>query len=601
MRVADFVFSFLADHGVKDVFLVTGGGAMHLNDALGMERRINYVCNHHEQASAIAAEGYVRAGGRLGVVSVTSGPGGTNALTGVIGQWLDSVPVLYLSGQVKKETCVFSYPGSGLRQLGDQEINIIDIVAPVTKYAATVTEPEQIKFELQRAIHEATSGRPGPVWLDIPLDVQGAVIAPESLPEFNPQAGNTPHGLNDDDFTQVLEEITQAERPVIIAGHGIRIAGAGKDFLRLLDVLKIPVVTTFNGFDLVPTQSEYFVGRIGTLGSRAGNFALQNADLVLSIGSRNNIRQISYFWQSFARYARKIVVDIDPAELNKPTVKPDIALHGDAGEFVRGLLDVAGKHDIPSKANWLDWCRERKARYPVVLDSYRKSSANGIHPYYFVEALTSLLPDDACVVAGNGTACVALFQAGLVKEGQRFFWNSGCASMGYGLPAAIGACVARRGKVVCVTGDGSLQMNLQELQTVKHHRMPLVLFVLNNQGYRSIEQTQTGFFESRFVGCNAESGVSFPPCDKLADLYGFSYARIDSTDDIVPVLDRVLNLDEPVLCEVVLNKNYVFSPKLSSEKKPDGRIVSKPLEDLFPFLDRDEFRSNMIVPVLEES
>ncbi|NOX26539.1 MAG: thiamine pyrophosphate-binding protein [Deltaproteobacteria bacterium] len=601
MRVADFVFNFLADYGVKDVFLVTGGGAMHLNDALGLEKRINYVCNHHEQASAIAAEGYVRAGGRLGVVSVTSGPGGTNALTGVIGQWLDSVPVLYLSGQVKKETGVFSYPGSGLRQLGDQEINIIDVVSPVTKYAARVTEPERIKFELQRAIYEATSGRPGPVWLDIPLDVQGAEISPEEMMPFTPEEDRLAPVLNDDSLVPVLDAIRQAERPVIIAGHGIRIAGAEDDFKQLLAVLKIPVVTTFNGFDLVPAQSEYFIGRIGTLGSRAGNFALQNADLVLSIGSRNNIRQVSYSWQSFARCARKIVVDIDRAEIDKPTVKPDIALHCDAGEFVRGLLEMAGRQEMPTQKNWLAWCRERKERYPVVLDSYREPTAKGIHPYYFVEGLTDLLPDDACVVAGNGTACVALFQAGQVKESQRFFWNSGCASMGYGLPAAIGACVARRGTVVCVTGDGSLQMNLQELQTVKHHRMPIILFVLNNQGYRSIEQTQAGFFESRFVGCNNSSGVSFPPCDKLADLYGFSYARIDSINNLAPVLNKVLSLNEPVLCEVVLSKNYVFSPKLSSEKKPDGRIVSKPLEDLFPFLDRDEFMSNMIVPALKES
>lgn len=601
MRVADFVFKYLADYGIKHVFLVTGGGAMHLNDALGREKRIKYVCTHHEQASAIAAEGYARTTGGLAVVNVTSGPGGTNTLTGVIGQWLDSVPVLYVSGQVKQETCISSEPGINLRQLGDQEINIIDIVKPVTKYAVTVKDPGSIKNELQRAIHIATSGRPGPVWLDIPLDVQGAIISEDELVGYKADelSPNTP--LEFDNYSSLLEEINNAERPVIIAGHGIRIAGAEKKFAELIDTLKIPVLSTFNGFDLIPSDSDYFVGRIGTLGSRAGNFALQNADLIISIGSRNNIRQVSYSWESFGRHAKKIIVDIDAAELQKRTLQPDIPIVADAGIFIGMLLGESKKHPLTDKSQWLQWCLVRKDKYPVVLDSYKTSTGNHVHPYYFIDELTSQLPSGARVVAGNGTACVALFQAGQVKDGQRIFWNSGCASMGYCLPAAIGAQIASQEEVICITGDGSVQMNIQELETISHHRMPIKIIIFNNRGYRSISQTQEAFFDSHFIGCSPATGVSFPAAEKLADLYGFNYKKIDSSAGLAESIQKkIMAVDGPLICEVILSDDYVFAPKLSSEKKADGRIISKPLEDLYPFLDRDEFLTNMLVPAMKE-
>lgn len=597
MRVADYIFKYLADYGIKHVFLVVGGGAMHLNDALKKEERIKYICNHHEQAVAIAAEGYARTSGKLSVVNVTSGPGGTNALTGVIGQWLDSIPVLYLSGQVKFETTIASMPESGLRQLGDQEINIIDIVKPVTKYAKMITEPLAIKSELDKAIYIATSGRPGPVWLDIPLNIQGSIIDESTLNDESIATESI--NLLDEDIYNVINELKKAERPVLIAGHGIRIAGALKELHEFISLLDIPVLTTFNGFDLIASESDNFIGRIGTLGSRAGNFALQNADLVICLGTRNNIRQVSYNWDCFARFAKKIIVDIDVAELNKKTVKGDQLIHADAKIFLTMLLkEIPVDFKVDNK--WLDWCRERKKKYPVVLEEYKVSSKDSVHPYHFIEKLTSMLEDNAVVVAGNGTACVALFQAGIVKEGQRIFWNSGCASMGYCLPAAIGAALAANREVVCITGDGSIQLNIQELQTVKHYNLPLKIFVLNNQGYRSIELTQTEFFDSNFIGCNKDSGVTFPDFAKVADLYGLQYYRICSTADMGSVIESVLSCPSAVICEVVLNKNYSFTPKLASKKTNDGKIISKPLEDLSPLLDRDEFYSNMIIKDADE-
>ena len=590
MRVADYIFKYLADYGIRHVFLVVGGGAMHLNDALKKEKRIKYVCHHHEQAAAIAAEGYARASGNLAVVSVTSGPGGTNALTGVIGQWLDSVPVLYLSGQVKFETTIASAPNSGLRQIGDQEINIVDIVRPVTKYAKMITDPESIKSELEKAIHFAVSGRPGPVWLDIPLDVQGALIEEENLKSEN--TNNIPLAVEDRVISVVIEELQKAKRPLLIAGHGIRISKAKKQFLELVGLLNIPVVTTFNGFDLIASDADNFIGRIGTIGSRAGNFALQNADLVVCLGTRNNIRQISYNWSSFASRAKKIIIDIDDAELHKKTVKGDVLVHSDAKIFITKLLEKIPK-GFKVDEIWLEWCLARKKKYPVVLNEYKIPNENSVHPYYFIEELTTALNNNAIVVAGNGTACVALFQAGIVKAGQRIFWNSGCAAMGYDLPASIGAALAGNRDVICIAGDGSIQMNLQELQTVRHNNLPIKIFILNNQGYHSIKETQTNYFNGDFIGCNKDCGVSFPDNSKLADLYGLKYFKIDSTSKMRQVINDVLFNPGAVLCEVVLG-DYIFAPKLSSKKESDGRIISNPLEDLSPLLPRDEFKENII-------
>ncbi len=598
LKVTDYIVKKLLAHGVKQVFMITGGGAMHLNDSIGSCKEMEYICNHHEQASAIGAEGYARVSGKLAVVVVTSGPGGTNTLTGVIGQWLDSVPVLYLSGQVKKETTIESCREIGLRQLGDQEINITDIVRPVTKFSAFVKKPQDIRFLLEKAISLATQGRPGPVWLDIPLDVQGAMIDENTLYGCIPKEDQKvvkPSRLTTE-VGQLIDILKKAERPVFLAGQGIRIAGAQALFLDTVQAMGMPVISSFCGFDLIASDHPLFMGRIGTVGNRSGNFTLQNADVLLSVGSRNNIRQVSYNWLSYARAAKKIIIDIDGAELSKPTIKPDLAIEADAGAFLHELRAQLAGVRLPEWKSWQEWCGTRKAKYPPVIEEQR-SGKDTVNPYHFIETLTDLLDQDAIVIAGNGTACVALFQAGKVKQGQRMFWNSGCASMGYDLPAAIGACFgSNRKQIVCLAGDGSLQMNIQELQTVAHYRLPIKLFVLSNNGYISIRQTQDSFFQGRHIGCDSQSGVSFPDIVKVAAAYGLPSAVIRTAQGMKESLRTALQSAGPLICDVRLSPDYKFEPKLSSERRPDGRIVSKPLEDLYPFLDREEFKRNMLIP-----
>ena len=599
IKVSDYIASRLAFHGVRHVFMITGGGAMHLNDSIGRNPSLECVFHHHEQACAIAAEGYSRVTGGLAVVNVTTGPGGLNTLTGVMGQWTDSVPVLYVSGQVKFETTIQSHPSLKLRQLGDQEVDIISVVKPLTKFACSVRNPREIGKAIDRAIAIALSGRPGPVWVDVPMDVQGALVDESELEMYDQEdmegSGDEIVSL----LSKASELILRAERPVIVAGHGIRIAKAISEFFDLLSVMKVPVLSTFNGYDIIASDHPLFAGRIGTIGTRSGNFALQNSDLIISIGSRNNIRQVSYNWEFFGRLAKKIVVDIDPDELAKRTVVPDIPICGDAREFISGLLsDFKGKK-LPDWSRWIDWCIARRDRYPVTAE--KQVQTDRVNPYLFIDALTRTMEEGDIAVAGNGTACVAFFQAGMVKKGQRVFWNSGCASMGYDLPAAIGACIGSNNrKTICIAGDGSLQMNIQELQTVAHRGLPIKIFVLNNGGYISIKQTQKNFFGLPYIGCDDSSGVSFPDLSKIAGAYGIGYMRIDSHDRIEKNIQSVLGDDGPCLCEVLLERDYIFSPKLSSEKKPDGRIISKPLEDMYPFLDRKEFAENMIVPPVSE-
>ena len=594
MRTADYVFRYLADFGVREVFMLSGGGAMFLNDALGSEKRIRPVCTHHEQGAAIAAEGYARTTGSLAVVSVTTGPGGTNTLTGVLGEWLDSQPVLYISGQVKFPTTVASCPELPLRQLGDQEINIVDIVRPVTKYAKMVTDPAMIRYELEKAIGIALSGRKGPVWLDIPINVQSAEINPDDLPAYEEAPESVP-AITADAVDAVMASLRKAAAPVIVAGQGIRLGGGVEPFRRLVERWKIPVLGTFNGFDLLPDCSPYSIGRAGTIGTRAGNLALQNADWVLCIGTRNNIRQISYNYENFARRAKElIVVDIDGADLRKKTVRPTLPVHGDAREFLEKMLATSERVALPDWSGWLEWNRRRKERYPVVLPEYR-DAAPGLNPYFFMEVLTACLPENAVVSCTNATPSLALFQAGTVKENQRMFANSGCAAMGFGLPAALGAAAAVRGErpVICLEGDGSLMMNLQELQTIRHHNFPVKLFLFDNNEYCSIRQTQDSFFEGRHTGCDNGSGVTFPDWRGIAAAFGWNYCRIDSAANLAGEVERILAEPGPVFCDVVLTPGYRFAPKLSSRRLPDGSIVSPSLEDMFPFLPPEEMKENI--------
>ena len=603
VKVSDYLVQRLEEYGVSLVFMISGGGAMHLNDSIGLSKKISYFCNHHEQAAAIGAEAYARISGKMGVVFVTTGPGGTNTVTGVMGQWLDSVPALYISGQVKRETLAESYSDIGLRQLGDQEINITDIVKPITKFCAIVQDPQDIRWLLEKAIFNATDGRPGPVWLDVPLDVQAAMIETESLRAFVPELQN--EGIKDEQMQHQVEEVLQllknSTRPVFLAGHGIRIAGAIDAFLTVIEKLKIPIVSTFNGCDLISSDHPLYIGRMGTIGDRAGNLAVQNSDLLLSVGTRNNLRQISYNTKAFARQAKKIVVDIDPTELKKPTLVPDLAIQADAGEFLKGLCDRIDSSKIADCNEWLNWCKVRQQKYPVVMKEYG-NIRKGIHPHHFSKVLSEMLPPGQVTVTGNGTVSIAWFQAAVVKSGQRALWNSGCAAMGYDLPAAIGASLAvgKENSVICLAGDGSLQMNIQELSTVAFHQLPIKLFVFNNHGYFSILQTQNNFFEGRHVASGPDSGVGIPDFCEIARAYQIPAIRIESQQDLVSQLDSFLQQPGPGLCEVMITEEFEFSPKVASRKMPDGRMVSRPLEDMWPFLPRDEYLNNLLIPEWKE-
>ncbi len=596
IKVSEYIAKELVKFGVRHVFMISGGGAMHLNDSLGKHEKLEYICNHHEQACAIAAEGYARLNQKLAVINVTTGPGGVNALNGVFGQWTDSVPALYISGQVKYETTLDAYAGTKLRQLGDQEVDIIAMVKPITKYAEMVKDAKDIKKILQKAIRLATTGRAGPTWIDIPINIQGAMIDEGQLlgDEFVEEELDVK--LLEEKITEIIAAVNYAKRPVIVSGHGIRISKTEKIFYQIIAKLNIPVLTTFNGFDVIASDHPLYMGRIGSIGQRAGNFVLQNADLVLFLGTRNNIRQVSYNWESFARKAKKIVVDIDEAELRKPTLKADIAVCADLKDFLPMLNDKINSSKISDKSEWLNWGRVRKNKYEPQENSEYKKYCGAINPYNFILILTKLLKEKSIMVAANGTACVALFQAGMVKKDQRIFWNSGDASMGYDLPAAIGASIASDKKeVICLAGDGSIMMNLQEFQTIKHYNLPIKTFVLNNNGYSSIRQTQRNFFGEKLVACSGNSGVSTPDFAKIAAAFEIASARIENSDNLENDIAAILEKDGAIICEVMLDHDYIFQPKLSSEKLPDGRIISKPLEDMYPFLDRAEFEDNIIV------
>jgi len=598
MRVADYIAGFLADRGCRHVFGVTGGGAMHLNDAFGEESRLRCVYNHHEQASAMAAESYARCSGVPAVVNVTTGPGGINALNGVYGAWTDSVPMIVISGQVKRETCMVFNDVPGLRQLGDQEADLVGMVAGITKFAAIVREPSDIRRLLEEAWHEATSGRPGPVWLDVPIDVQGSDVDPDSLPAFDPPPSDL---ISGEELRRVLAaaraKVAGAQRPVILVGGGIRAAHCRRELLELLEKWQVPIVTAWNAHDVIWDDHPLYAGRPGTIGDRSGNFAVQNSDVLLVLGSRLNIRQVGYAWRSFAREAYKIWIDADAAELNKPTVRPDLPIHADLGEALKMLCGMEPIKDGPNLEKWRAQCRKWRSSYPAVLPSHR-SDDGPVNPYAFIEELFGHLNDDEIVVCADGTACVVTFQAARLKREQRLYTNSGSASMGYDLPAAIGAAFASGRRVVCLAGDGSLQMNLQELQTIRTNNLPIKIFVLNNGGYHSIRQTQSNFF-GRLHGCGAESGVECPATGGLARAYGIPFHEASRASALPEAIAETLAGEGPAICEVLLDPNQQFSPKQASRKLPDGRMESAPLEDLAPFLDRDELAANMFIPLID--
>jgi acetolactate synthase I/II/III large subunit len=596
MKLSDYVMRFVAEAGVKHVFMLPGGGAMHLNDSLRRTDGLDFVCNLHEQASAICAEAYCRVTGNLGVALVTTGPGGTNAVTGVACAWLDSTPCLFISGQVKRSDLI---KDSGLRQLGVQEIDIVSIVRPITKYAVTVMEPADIRMILEEAIYLARSGRPGPVWIDIPLDVQAAQIDETDLSGFVPP--NLPSASDiRREASETLALLRTAERPVLLAGNGIRVAGAIEEFRQLVAKLGIPVLTTCPGLDLLPHSNPLLVGRPGAIASRGANFALQNSDFLLTVGARLDMAMVGYSHRNLARAAKKVVVDIDPAEIEKLDMDIAVKVPADAGNFIQELLRQLDGTVQASRPEWLSRCREWKTSYPLVTHAHRTQTAY-VSTYAFTEAMSRLMDEgDTVIVGSSGAAIELVFLCLEVKEGQRIFHNRGTGSMGLGLPQAIGACFANgQQKTILIEGDGSFQLNLQELQTVATHRLPIKMFILNNQGFASIRLSQERHFGG-LIGADDSSGLQLPDLKKIAEVYGIKTAQIRNHAEMAEELPCLLEGDGPLLCEIMIAPTESREPSIASRQRKDGGMVSSPLEDLWPFLPRDEFLQNMIIPPLED-
>lgn len=602
IKVSDFIFKHLVErHGIKHCFLVTGGGAMHLNDSIGHTKGLTYICNHHEQASAIAAEGYYRTSGQLCVTNVTTGPGGTNAITGVLGQYLDSIPGLYISGQIKTSTYKHTYDYLNLRQLGDQETDIVSVVTPITKYAKTVYDPLDVKYELDKAIAIAQDGRPGPVWLDIPLDVQGATVDENQFKEFDPAEIIDPvkHNLVDDQIQQLIERIKEAKSPVIYVGNGVRLAKREKEFIKLAEKLNIPVVTAISGSDIIWHNHPLCYGKPGICGDRIGNIMVQNSDLLIVMGTRLSIRQVSYAYDLLAPKAFKVMVDIDLAEMQKPTLSIDMPIHVNLSEFIDKMnLALDKENKIPNFKDWRDWGRKIENKIPTLFDD-NPDCEGYTNSYKFADELFKQLKDGDVCVTGNGTAYTCTYQAMKVKQGVRVFANQGCAAMGYDLPAAIGAVTSNKnGRTVLVTGDGSLQMNIQELQTLVTYKMPLKIFVLENEGYLAIKTTQNAFFGGHFTGSNPSSGVICPDLHKIADAYGIPYLSVSDNGQVLhDSIAKALAMEGPVICEVHMHPEQTLFPKSASFlDKETGKMTSAPLDKMAPFMNETLQRECEYIP-----
>lgn len=574
---------------------------MHLNDSIGHTEGLTYICNHHEQASAIAAEGYYRTCGELCVTNVTTGPGGTNAITGVLGQYLDSIPGIYISGQIKTSTYKHTYDYLKLRQLGDQETDIVSIVTPITKYAKTVYNPLDIKYELDKAIAIALDGRPGPVWLDIPLDVQGAMVDETKLKEFDPAGIVDPvkHNLVDDQIRLLMEKIKQANSPVIYVGNGVRLAKREKEFIAIAEKMNIPVVTAISGSDIIWHDHPLYFGKPGICGDRIGNIMVQNSDLLIVMGTRLSIRQVSYAYDLLAPKAYKVMVDIDIAEMQKPTLSIDMPIHVNLSEFIDKMnVAIENEKNLPEFKEWREWGRNIERRIPTLFDD-NPDCEGYTNSYKFADELFKQLNDGDVCVTGNGTAYTCTYQAMQVKKGVRVFANQGCAAMGYDLPAAIGAVTSnKKGKTVLVTGDGSIQMNIQELQTLVTNKMPLKIFVLENEGYLAIKTTQNAFFGGHFTGSNPASGVICPNLHKIADAYGIPYFSVSENGHILrDTIAKVLATDGPVICEVHMHPEQTLFPKSASfMDKETGKMTSAPLDKMAPFMDEEIQKTCVYIP-----
>lgn len=607
LRLADYVANFLVEHGVTDAFSVVGGGAMHLNDALGHKEGLKVIYNHHEQACAIAAEAYARLENKIAAVCVTTGPGGTNALTGVVGGWLDSIPMFIVSGQVRYDTTAryaLQFTETPLRAMGDQEYDIVKSVAPMTKFAYMVEDPKTIRWALEKAWHLATTGRPGPVWIDIPVNYQGGYIETDELEGYDPTEDDKllPPAVEDEIVKSVLEKIKNAKRPVFHAGYGIRLSGGYEKFRSVAEKLNIPIVTYWNAVDLIEDENPLYCGRAGNMGDRPGNWAIQNADLILAVGTRISIRQVGYNWKTWARAAEVIMVDIDKAELKKPTLHVDMPIWADAKDFLTKMDNLADEQ-VSQGGIWNETCLRWKKEYPAVLPRQWEENGSTANVYAFIRYLSSQLPENSLTAVSNGACCVVGNQAYVIQKGSRMANNSAIASMGYGLPAAIGTCIGGGWRnTICLEGDGSIMMNLQELQTILTNKLPIKIFLINNNGYHSIRITQTNLFNKNFVGIGEESqDLSFPEFKKIAEAFGYRYFCAHSNAEMKNVVDEVLKLDGPVFTEIFTDTVQVWEPKSSTKRLEDGTLVSPPLEDLAPFLPREELEKQMFIPLMEEA
>lgn len=597
IKVSDYVIQRLEQLNVGHMFMLPGGGAMHLNDSLGKSKKIQYICCQHEQACAIAAEAYARVNNTMGLLMVTTGPGGTNALTGVAGAYLESTPVFVVSGQVKRLDMIRD---QGLRQQGMQELDIVSVVKPITKYAAVVDEPQMIRYHMDRALYEATHGRKGPVWLDIPLDVQASMVEESLMPGFSPVEEKKAD--LDRIVLDIIDRLNESERPVLLAGNGIRLADGIREFEELTQVLGIPVLTTWNGIDLIEEDNPLYFGRPGGLGHRYANFIQQNSDFFMSIGARLNLLQTGYSFDGFARAAVKVMVDIDKAELHKINVRPDIPVCADAKDFIDAMLKHRDRIQIKPRKEWFAYGNRLKQKYPIVKPEYWRQE-DAVNTYCLLDTISEQLTKEDIYVSGSSGSCIDIsMQTFRVKKGQRVFCTKGLASMGYGLPSAIGACLAgglRR--TVGVNGDGGFVMNIQELETLRRLNLPVKIFVLSNRGYGAIKATQTNVFEKHFVACDEASNLSIPPIARIAKAYGLKTFQIRSNGELKEKVSEALAYDGPVICEVFTPIGLTAAPKQVSYKRKDGQMESKPLEYMNPPLDEAEFEENMLIPLFQES
>jgi acetolactate synthase-1/2/3 large subunit len=601
MKLADYVMKFIAEQGVGHVFYLPGGGAMHLVDSLGKITGMEIVCCLHEQAVAIAAQSYAMHTNNLGVGIVTTGPGGTNAITGVSAAWIDSVPCLFVSGQVKRSDIMRD---KGIRQLGIQEVDIVTLVQSITKYAVTVMEPALIRYHLEKALYLAKNGRPGPVWLDIPLDVQGSIIDEKALEGFNPvelKEKKPDMSLVKNSVKKIIRLLNDSERPVIIAGDGIKIAKSRELFLDIIKKIEIPVIPTWKAMDMIYEEHELYAGRGGILGERSANFAVQNSDLLLCIGSKMDFTQTGFDTKSFARAARKVVIDIDNNEVNKLDFRIDLKIVADAKLVLEEILNQLNNIEIKDRSLWMDKIKEWRKKYPVVLKEYYNKTGL-VNPYVLVDVLSrEAASEDIIHPCCAGTAAEYNFQAFKIKKNQKFITNHGLGPMGFELPGSIGACLANnRKRTICIAGDGGFQLNIQELETLHRLDLPVKIFIMNNNGYSSIRTMQETHFNGHYVGNGPSSGLTLPDIISVAQAYKIKALRINDISELELKIREALDFPGPVVCDVMVIPGFKVAPKVASQRKENGTMVSKPLEDQWPFLDRDELKSNMMIPLVRE-